>query len=221
MGGAFRTGQRRGALRGIAWALAVGVGAAGSVTAADRASAPPARPSGLELAAAVAPDAPNRAVLPAERAAAQPLPPAEAVPKGPVTGLPMPRFVSLRAGEGNARRGPALSHRVDWVFTRRDMPLRVTAESGHWRRVEDAEGAGGWMHFALLSGARTALVLEEMTAMHLQPDPRAPVVAWLEAGVIARVLSCEDNWCRLRADRLRGWAPRAALWGVGPDERIE
>ncbi len=182
--------------------------------AAGPGSAPPPRPAGLDLAAA--PPA-------TERTAALRREDAGSVGSGlgPVTGLPMPRYVSLRAGEGNARRGPALTHRVDWVFTRRDMPLKVTAEFGHWRRVEDAEGVGGWMHFALLSGARTVLVLEEMTPLHLQADARAPVVGRLEAGVIARVLSCGGDWCRLRADRLRGWAPRDALWGVAADETID
>ena len=140
---------------------------------------------------------------------------------GPVTGLPMPRYVSLRSGEGNARRGPSMTHRVDWVFTRRNMPLRVTAEFEHWRRVEDAEGFGGWMHFALLSGVRHVLVEQDMTALHLQADARAPVVGYMEAGVIARIQNCGPEWCRLRVDSLRGWAPRAALWGLGDGEIID
>jgi len=140
--------------------------------------------------------------------------------RGPVTGLPLPRFVSLKSGEGNARRGPGMTHRVDWVFRHRGMPLRVTAEFEHWRRVEDAEGLGGWMHYSLLSGVRTVLVTEDMTALRLQADDRAPVTAWLEAGVVARVQSCGPTWCRLDAERLRGWAPRSALWGLDPDETL-
>jgi len=65
---------------------------------------------------------------------------------GSVTNLPLPRFVSLKGTEGNARRGPGLTHRIDWVFTRRDMPLEVTAEFENWRLVQDRDGAGGWVH---------------------------------------------------------------------------
>lgn len=148
-------------------------------------------------------------------------PDGDAAMRGPVTNLPLPRYVSLKAGEGNARRGPGTTHRVDWVFRRRDMPLMVTAEYEHWRRVQDADGAGGWMHFALLSGSRTVLVQEDMTALRLQADERAPVVAHLEAGVVARVLECAPSWCRLRAERQRGWAPKSALWGVDDDEIID
>ena len=141
--------------------------------------------------------------------------------RGPVTGLPMPRYVSLRSNEANARRGPSVTHRIDWVFKRREMPLRVVAEFEHWRRVEDAEGLGGWMHFALLSGVRTVLVQQDMTPLRLQPNDRAPVVAHLEAGVVARVQSCEQDWCRLRTDRLRGWAERSTLWGITPGETFD
>ena len=70
--------------------------------------------------------------------------------RGPVTNLPLPRYVSLKGGEGNARRGPSLSHRIDWVFRHPGMPLRVVAEFGHWRRVEDQDGAGGWVHYSCL-----------------------------------------------------------------------
>ena len=71
--------------------------------------------------------------------------------RGSSTNLPVPRFVSLKSSEGNVRRGPSLEHRIDWVFRHRDMPLRITGEFGHWRRVEDNEGQGGWIHYSLLS----------------------------------------------------------------------
>ena len=71
---------------------------------------------------------------------------ASAAERGQVTNLPLPRFVSMKAAEGNVRRGPSLTHRVDWVFRHEDMPLKITAEYGHWRRVQDSEGQGGWMH---------------------------------------------------------------------------
>ncbi len=138
--------------------------------------------------------------------------------RGPVTNLPLPRFVSLKTDEGNARRGPSLTHRIDWVFKRRNMPLEVTAEYGHWRRVRDRDGQGGWVHYALLSGVRTVIVEEDMLALYSKPDPKSLVNARLEAGVIARLGKCTPDWCRLKAGGYRGWARKTALWGVRPDE---
>ena len=143
---------------------------------------------------------------------------AEEVRRGPVTNLPLPRFVSLKASEANARRGPSLSHRIDWVFVRRDMPLEITGEYGHWRRVRDRDGAGGWMHYSLLSGVRTVVLTEPMTPLRIRPDAESAVLARAEGGVIARLGECVAVWCRVSAEGRSGWAPKAGLWGVRPDE---
>ncbi len=133
---------------------------------------------------------------------------------GPETNLPLPRYVSLRASEANVRRGPSLSHRIDWIFKRRDMPLRVVAEYGHWRRVVDRDGQGGWVHFRMLSGARTVIIDAEQTVLYARPDTDATENAILERGVVARLGDCDPDWCQLSAGGYRGWAPKAALWGV-------
>jgi len=138
--------------------------------------------------------------------------------RGPVTNLPLPRYVSLKTDEGNVRRGPSLTQKIDWVFKRRDMPLEVTAEYGHWRRVQDSDGAGGWVHYALLSGVRTVLVQEDMTPIRARPDSNAPVNAAFELGVIARLGTCELSWCKVSAGGYKGWVEKSALWGVDEDE---
>ena len=146
---------------------------------------------------------------------------ASAQERGPVTNLPLPRYVSLKASEGNVRRGPSLTHRIDWVFTRKDIPLEITAEHGHWRRVRDRDGVGGWIHYSLLSGARTAIVEHDMLDLLSQPDRKSLVVARLELGVIARVIECKASWCRLSAAGYKGWVPKARLWGVEPGEILD
>ena len=142
----------------------------------------------------------------------------DATARGPVTNLPVPRYVSMKAGEGNVRRGPSLTHRIDWVFKRRDMPLQITAEHGHWRRVQDRDGAGGWVHYALLSGVRTVLVEKDMLPAHARPDPQSPINAAFELGVVARLGACTPEWCRISAGGYRGWVQKQHLWGVLPDE---
>ncbi len=139
---------------------------------------------------------------------------------GPETNLPLPRYVSLKASESNVRRGPSLSHRIDWVFQRKSMPLRVVAEYGHWRRVVDREGQGGWVHYTMLSGARTVLI-EEDVMIRRRPDQSGLEVAELQAGVVARLGECGPDWCLLTAAGHRGWSQKAHLWGVAPQELRE
>nr|WP_111298583.1 SH3 domain-containing protein [Paracoccus saliphilus] len=143
---------------------------------------------------------------------------AETEQRGAVTNLPLPRYVSLKGTEGNARRGPSLSHRIDWVFRHAGMPLRVVAEFGHWRRVEDRDGAGGWIHYALLSGVRTVLVTQDMLELRSRPNPDADVVARAEAGAILRLNECEPEWCRVSGGGQRGWVPKPSIWGVDAKE---
>lgn len=138
--------------------------------------------------------------------------------RGPVTNLPMPRFVSMKAAEGNVRRGPSLTHRVDWVFKHENMPLKIVAEYGHWRRVQDAEGQGGWMHYSLLSGARYVLVREEKISLYLTPNDAASTQAYAQRGALLRLGSCVQEYCELSAQGADGWAKKTDIWGVAASE---
>jgi SH3-like domain-containing protein len=153
-----------------------------------------------------------------ELIAALPEPMPEGPVLGPETNLPLPRYVSLKTDEGNVRRGPSMSHRIDWVFRREDMPLQIVAEYGHWRRVVDSDGVGGWMNYAMLSGNRTVLVQTDMQPVYGRPDLDAPQNAVLEQGVVADLGECQPDWCWISAGGYRGWAPKSALWGVDAAE---
>ena len=146
---------------------------------------------------------------------------ARAPNRGAITNLPLPRYVSLKGSEGNARRGPSLTHRIDWVFTTSGTPLRVTAEHENWRRVEDAEGMGGWVHYALLSGVRSVLVSADMAEFRLKPSRSAGVAFQAEQGVIGRLMACDPDWCRVNIQGEKGWIEKTALWGVLPGEIVE
>lgn len=180
----------------------------------DRAETGPAVPS-VALA-------PNPAAPPSAEIAPPTAGPASAgTTLGPVTKQPLPRYVSLKATEGNARRGPGLTHRIDWVFTTKGTPLRVVAEYENWRKVEDFEGFGGWVHFSLLSVSRSVMVMQDMAPFHKLPDTNSPVSFVAERGVLGRLLECHVDWCRVHADGQRGWAPKTVIWGVDPQEVLD
>lgn len=145
--------------------------------------------------------------------------PAQAGPHyGPVTGFPIPRFVSIKASEANVRRGPSRSHRIDWVFQRRNMPVMVVAEHGQWRRIIDRDGAGGWVHHTLLSGTRTAIVDVDSLPILARPDPTSTLRARAERDVIGSLRQCRNGWCEIDVGGFRGWVEAAGLWGVDPTE---
>ena len=146
---------------------------------------------------------------------------------GTVTGLPIPRYVSLKTDQVNLREGPSKEHRTAWVFRRAGLPVEITAEFETWRRIRDAEGAEGWVLHSLLSGRRTALVVpwsknrEELITLQERADDRAQVVAKLNPNVLANVKSCAGSWCRVTVGEIEGFMKQDRLWGVYPNERVD
>ena len=144
---------------------------------------------------------------------------------GPVSGLPMPRYVSLKSDHVNVRGGPTKDNDVSWVYTRIGLPVEITAEFENWRRVRDSEGAEGWVYHSLLSGKRTAVVTlkskDELAPLYDRADPTSAVSAKLQAGVIASVKRCNAGWCRIIGSGFDGWIEQQRLWGVYADEKID
>lgn len=146
---------------------------------------------------------------------------------GTQSGLPVPRFVSLKSDRVNVRGGPAKDHEVTWVYTRSGLPVEITAEYENWRRIRDWEGAEGWVYHSLLSGRRTALIAAkskggtELIPIHESADASSRVTARLETGVLGQVKRCSGNWCRLVGDGFDGWIEQERLWGVYPNEKVE
>lgn len=183
---------------------------------------PQPRPDGVAPEIEPAPEATAPEAAPAAATSAtEPAKPVRDPNRGAVTNLPIPRYVSLKGNVGNARRGPGLTHRIDWVFTHGGMPLRITAEHENWRRVEDAEGMGGWVHYALLSGVRTVLVTAPLADFRRSPDPGADILFQAETGVIGRISECAPDWCRVSVEGEKGWVSKAQIWGSDPGEIVE
>ena len=151
--------------------------------------------------------------------------PADAGDVGSKSGLPVPRFVSLKPDRVNVRSGPTRDREVAWVYTRAGLPVEITAESDNWRRIRDWEGAEGWVYHSMLSGRRTALVkakqVDALIPLLAKPDAGAEVIARLQSGVLASVRACTGAWCRIAGSGFDGWIAQERLWGVYPDEKVE
>lgn len=144
------------------------------------------------------------------------------------SGLPVPRFVSLKSDRVHSRQGPGTDHKVLWVYRRAGLPVEVIREFEGWRQIRDSEGAEGWVLQSLVSGRRTALVMPwelkggGSAKIELSSDDKAGAapVAILEAGVIANVRSCDGRWCNVSVGDYRGYIEQKKLWGAYPGEVI-
>lgn len=156
---------------------------------------------------------------------------AETAPQAPTgSGLPVPRYVSLKSDRVNLRNGPGTDYPTGWVYRRAGLPVEVVKEFEGWRQVRDAEGATGWVLQSLLSGRRTALVLPwerkagteaPVVAIHSSDAESSTVVAKVEAGVIADLHTCDSRWCRVTVEQFSGYIEQKKLWGVYEGESIK
>jgi SH3-like domain-containing protein len=151
--------------------------------------------------------------------------PAAAQQVGTASGLPVPRYVSLKSDHVNLREGPSKDHRTLWIYQRAGLPVEITAEFEIWRKIRDSEGTEGWVLHSLLSGRRTALVApwkkDTFLALRSAPNDGAGTIANLQAGVQVNVKRCDGSWCRIFGDSFDGYITQTNLWGVYPDEHVD
>lgn len=151
---------------------------------------------------------------------------AQQVKRGP-SGLPLPRFVSLKSSRVNMRVGPGTDYAVDWLYLKQGLPMEIIQEYDNWRRVRDADGAEGWINQALLSGRRTGVVApwfkgkQAPLPLLLQPEEGARHVVEIEPGAIGEIESCNGQWCRMNFAGHEGWIRQGVVWGVYPDEQLD
>jgi len=136
--------------------------------------------------------------------------------------LPVPRFATIGSTRVHMRQGPGRDHRILWVFEdQRGLPVEIIAETETWRQIRDPDGDEGWVHRSLLSRSRSVIVLGSRQTLRRSADPEAPAVAYLNPRVVARVSTCDPNWCEVTVGRYTGFLRHEGVWGVYPGEVIE
>jgi len=196
--------------------------------------AAPARNGAAAKPATAKPGRPKHA--PPRPAAPRPTPPVIAAPapepeppaaptKGTNSGLPLPRFATLRSDEVYMRSGPGPRYPIEWVYKRRDLPVEIEREFDIWRLVRDADGVRGWVNTQTLAPRRSGVVLAGPVERALRKEARddSPAVARLKPGVIVRIRSCDagSDWCAGSVQDYRGYIRRSEFWGVYSGEVVQ
>lgn len=133
--------------------------------------------------------------------------------KGRVTGLDVPRFVSLKSSKTFMRRGPGRSYRIDWVLEKPGLPLKIIGEHNHWRQVEDFQGDRGWIYFRLLSGKRTIFTTKKDIILRKKAGKDTKPIAILGSGLIGELIKIELNSCQAIFQNYKGWVDKENVWG--------
>lgn len=141
------------------------------------------------------------------------------------SGMPIPRFVTLRTNEINLRAGPSVRYPIEWVYSKEGLPVEVTAEFDTWRRIRDIEGTEGWVHQSMLSGKRSVLVSgSELQPVYAKANSAAEIIAKAQPQAMGELLTCENAWCEVKftqaSNSVRGYMPKGSFWGAYAGEVI-
>lgn len=131
------------------------------------------------------------------------------------TGMPVPRWVTIKALRVNVRRGPSLEQDVLWTYVKPGLPVEIIAEYDSWRRIRDIDGQTGWVKSVMLDGRRRVMFTGNVnTAILSEPNGEADAVALAAPGLLADLIACEGEWCEISARGYDGFVTRDRLWGV-------
>jgi SH3-like domain-containing protein len=130
------------------------------------------------------------------------------------SGLPVPRWVSLKFGKVNARAGPGDDHRLLWVYRVKNLPVQVIQETTDWRRVCDPDGGLAWVHKRTTVGERSAMNLNPgPLPLAAGPNTGAAVRAYWTPRSLGALKQCKGGWCQVEVGEARGWVRQGAVWG--------
>ena len=133
-----------------------------------------------------------------------------------------PYWASISASKAMMRSGPGRNYPATWLYLRADLPIKVVETYPNWRKLQDPEGATGWMLVRLLSDARTAMVTgTDVRPLHARAEEGSPVRYRAEPGVIGRIEGCDGGWCEINIDGRRGFIRETFLWGVDREEAVD
>jgi len=128
----------------------------------------------------------------------------------------VPYWASMRFDEVNMRVGPSAEYKIDWVYKRKGLPVKVVRLREGWRLVQDPDGAQGWIAQSQLTPERSALVIGE-GLVDLREGPSATsALRWrAEPGVVGTLGDCQSDWCEVDIGGRSGWIATGNLWGAG------
>ena len=135
--------------------------------------------------------------------------------------LSIPRFASLRSESVYMRAGPGERFPIEWVYEKKDLPVKIIDSFEHWYKIEDVDKNQGWVHKRMLSGKKTALTpKDEKTAMYKKASTQSKVLAYFEGQVIVKIIECEEDsdFCEVKYNETKGYIPKKSLFGVSLTE---
>ena len=123
-------------------------------------------------------------------------------------------FLTLRYDKVNLRQGPSREYPVKIFYKKKFLPVLIQDQSDNFRKIKDHENNTGWIHISQLSKKKAAIVSSDRLIMFNSPTIYSTPIVILQKGRLAQIIKCKNDWCKVKADKYKGWLKKENLWGL-------
>ena len=127
---------------------------------------------------------------------------------GSVTGLQIPRFVSLKSDDVNLRVGPSINYPIELKYVHINLPVEVIEEFDAWRKISDHKKNIGWVHKSLIKGDRFILINNDSMIFK---RPNGKPIGKVKINNVLKLDKCLKNWCKFQHKDINGWISKRNL----------
>ena len=122
-------------------------------------------------------------------------------------------FLTLRNDTVNLRQGPSFKYPIKIFYKKKFLPVLIRDKYGNFKKIKDHENNSGWIHWSQLSKKKSALVKIENLIVFNKPTLYSKPLVILNEGKILLIVKCQNEWCKIKVDKYKGWVKKNALWG--------
>ena len=121
-------------------------------------------------------------------------------------------FLSLKKDKVNVRYGPSFDSPIKFIYKKINLPIKQIDTKENWRRIIDLKNNSGWIHQSQLKKVNSIITTEDKILFY-KPLIFSKPLAKIKKGRVLVLLDCENNWCKVKSNKFKGWIKTDNIWG--------
>ena len=121
-------------------------------------------------------------------------------------------FLSLKKNKVNVRYGPSFESPIKFVYKKVNLPIKQIDKKENWRRIIDLKNNSGWIHRSQLKANNSIITLKDKILFKKPSDFSRPIAKIIKGRVLI-VQKCEEDWCKIKTEKYKGWIKTDSIWG--------
>ena len=121
-------------------------------------------------------------------------------------------FLSLKNDTVNVRYQPTLNSPIKYIYTKKNLPVKLIDKKENFRRIIDLKNNSGWIHRTQLKPSNSFIILKN-TILFKKPSNFSKPILRLEKGRLLIIKKCQNGWCQISTGNYSGWVITNNIWG--------